>query len=66
MSNLDNYEHYKFLTVEDLISIIKKKDLEIKKISESRDMYYEYNKFHIGEISRLDKIIGEYRKKYNS
>ena len=61
MSSLDNYKHYQLLSVEDLISIIMKKDIEIKHLEKSRDMYYEYNKFHIEEITRLDKLIGEYR-----
>ena len=64
--SLDNYKHYQLLSVEDLISIIVKKDLEIKHLEKSRSMYYEYNKFHIEEIARLDKIIGEYREKYNN
>ena len=65
----DNYKHYLLLTVEDLISIIEKKDTEIhnllsklKETKESRDKYRDYNQFHIEEISRLDKIIGEYKK----
>ena len=64
MSSLDNYKHYLLLSVEDLVSIIKKKDIEIKQLEKSRDIYYEYNKFHIEEISRLDKVIGEYRNKH--
>jgi|TARA_B000000460_G_C21357516_1_gene323952 hypothetical protein len=64
----DEYKHYLLLTPEDLISIIEKKDKEIgnllvklKETKESRDKYYEYNKFHMEEITRLDKQIGEYK-----
>ncbi len=64
------YDHYLLLTPEELISLIEKKDNDIKnyqesfrKMKESRDKYYSYNQFHIEEISRLDKIIGDYKKK---
>ena len=68
----DEYKHYLFLTQEDLVSIIEKKEKEIKniliKLKETNDFknkYYEYNQFHIEEISRLDKIIGGYKKKFD-
>jgi hypothetical protein len=61
----DNYKHFSFLSIEDLIAIIEKKDTEISnlkktndEIKKSRDKYYAYNNFHIEEITRLDKIIG--------
>ena len=64
------YDHYLKLTKENLISLIEKKDIEItnikKRLKETRelkDKYYEYNKFHMEEIVRLDKIIGGFRKK---
>ena len=66
----DNYKHYHLLSVEDLVSFIERKDAEIinlkhelEKSKQSRDTYYDYNQFHIEEISRLDKIIGEYKDK---
>ena len=61
-----DYEHYLNLSKEDLIIIIKKKDHEINGIQRSlKDMkdlkkkYHDYNLFHMQEISRLDKVIGE-------
>ena len=64
----DNYKHYLLLSPEDLVLIIEKKDKEIQTIQETmkhikkeRDEYNAYNNFHIEEITRLDKIIGEYR-----
>lgn len=64
----EKYEHYKLLAVEDLVSCIKRKDIEIKNLKQKVDetnklknMYYQYNNFHIEEISRLDKIIGDYK-----
>ena len=66
----DKYKHYHLLSVGDLVSFIERKDAEIinlkhelEKSKESSDKYYEYNQFHIEEISRLDKIIGEYKNK---
>ena len=63
------YDHYLFLSKENLISMIEKQNIEIdtlkkslKETKESRDKYYEYNKFHMEEITRLDKQIGEYKK----
>tara|TARA_Y100000590_G_C15561826_1_gene955082 strand:+ start:788 stop:1003 length:216 start_codon:yes stop_codon:yes gene_type:complete len=63
-----DYQHYTLLSVEDLISIIEKKDIEInnlhkniKETKESRDKYYAFNKFHMEEITRLDKEIGRYK-----
>ena len=63
------YDHYRLLTIDNLISMIEKQDLEIsnlkkslKETKESRNQYYEYNKFHMEEITRLDKQIGQYRK----
>ena len=63
------YDHYRLLTIDNLISTIEKQDLEInnlkkslKETKESRNQYYEYNKFHMEEITRLDKQIGQYRK----
>lgn len=64
------YDHYRLLTIDNLISMIEKQDLEIsnlkkslKETKESRNQYYEYNKFHMEEITRLDKQIGQYRKR---
>ena len=61
-----DYEHYLNLSKEDLINVIKKKDNEIngiqqslKDIGELKKKYYNYNFFHMQEISRLDKVIGE-------
>tara|TARA_Y100001935_G_scaffold207787_2_gene177203 strand:- start:1017 stop:1226 length:210 start_codon:yes stop_codon:yes gene_type:complete len=61
-----DYEHYLKLSKEDLITIIKKKDHEINGIQRGlKDMgklkkkYHDYNLFHMQEISRLDKVIGE-------
>ena len=60
-----NYEHYNRLSKEDLISMIEKRDTEIKTVQKSlknanelKKQYYEYNKFHMEEIVRLDKEIG--------
>jgi len=64
MPNKD-YEHYNRLSKEDLISMIEKRDTEIKTVQKSlknanelKKQYYEYNKFHMEEIVRLDKEIG--------
>ena len=61
-----NYEHYNRLSKEDLISMVEKRDTEIAKIqtvlklaNELKKQYYEYNKFHMEEIVRLDKKIGK-------
>ena len=61
-----DYEHYNRLSKEDLISMIEKRDTEIKKVQKSlkhanelKKQYYEYNKFHMEEIVRLDKKIGK-------
>ena len=61
-----DYEHYLNLSKEDLIKIIKKKDNEINRIQrslkETRELkkkYHDYNRFHMQEISRLDKVIRE-------
>ena len=69
MSGKD-YKHYLLLTQKDLISMIEKKDNEIQslkmklqEVREERDKYCEYNQFHMEEITRLDKIIGGYKKK---
>ena len=69
MSGKD-YKHYLLLTQQDLILMIEKKDNEIQSlkqklegVKESRDKYCEYNQFHMEEITRLDKIIGGYKKK---
>ena len=66
----NDYKHYLLLTQQDLISMIEKKDNEIQslkmslqEVKESRDKYCSYNQFHMEEISRLDKIIGGYKKK---
>ena len=65
MPNKD-YEHYNKLSKEDLISMIEKRDIEIKTVQKSlknanelKKQYYEYNKFHMEEIVRLDKEIGK-------
>ena len=67
------YDHYLLLSKENLISMIEKQAIEInqlkqslEEIKESRNNYYEYNKFHMEEITRLDKKIGEYKKKDKS
>ena len=64
------YEHYLLLTQQDLISMIEKKDneiqslkLKLEEVKGERDKYCEYNQFHMEEITRLDKIIGGYKKK---
>jgi len=64
-----NKDHYLQLSKEELVAMIDIKELEIeniqaelKKAIEKRDEYYEYNKFHMQEITRLDKIIGQYKK----
>ena len=64
-----DYDHYLLLSVDDLISMIEKKDKEIMNITKkyqtmkaSRDKYAAYNQFHIEEIARLDKQIGNYKK----
>tara|TARA_B100000768_G_C10883505_1_gene210637 strand:+ start:170 stop:379 length:210 start_codon:yes stop_codon:yes gene_type:complete len=64
----EKYDHYKLLSVEDLVICIKRKDMEIKNLKQKVDetnklknMYYQYNNFHIEEISRLDIIIGDYK-----
>ena len=69
MSGKD-YKHYLLLTQQDLISMIEKKDneiqnlkLKLEEVREERDKYCEYNQFHMEEITRLDKIIGGYKKK---
>ena len=69
MSGQD-YKHYLLLTQQDLISMIEKKDneiqslkLKLQEVGEERDKYCEYNQFHMEEITRLDKIIGGYKKK---
>ena len=60
------YEHYRLLSSEDLISMIEKKDSDIKTLQknlkdtkELKEKYYAYNQFHIEEISRLDQEIGK-------
>ena len=65
MPNKD-YEHYNLLSKENLISMIEKRDTEIKNVQKSlehaielKKQYYEYNKFHMEEIVRLDKKIGK-------
>ena len=65
MPNKD-YEHYNRLSKEDLISMIEKRDTEIKTVQKSlknanelKKQYYEYNKFHMEEIVRLDKEVGK-------
>ena len=62
------YSHYHKLTKDDLISMIEKQAIEInqlkqslEEIKESRNNYYEYNKFHMEEITRLDREIGKYK-----
>ena len=64
---VSNYESY---PLEELICLLKDKDKEIevlkdnlRTMEESRNTYYLQNKFHIEEITRLDKIIGKYQKK---
>ena len=48
------YDHYLLLSKENLISMIEKQAIEInqlkqslEEIKESRNNYYEYNKFHM-------------------
>ncbi len=64
-----NKDHYLQLSKEELVAMIDIKEIEIENIQdelkmaiEKRDEYYEYNKFHMQEITRLDKIIGQYKK----
>ena len=68
------YDHYLQLSKENLITTIEQKDTELENIRENfknmeelKTKYYEYNKFHMEEISRLDKIIGKFKglKKLN-
>tara|TARA_B100000029_G_C16873836_1_gene704072 strand:+ start:173 stop:388 length:216 start_codon:yes stop_codon:yes gene_type:complete len=61
-----DYEHYRLLSSEDLISMIEKKDSDIKTLQknlkdtqELKNKYYAYNQYHMEEISRLDKTIGK-------
>ena len=63
----DNYNH---LSKDQLLSIIQKKDAEINKLEStlndmrsSKKYFYSLNQFHMEEISRLDKQIGQFRKK---
>ena len=62
------YEHYLQLSKENLITTIEQKDTELENIRENfknmeelKTKYYEYNKFHMDEISRLYKIIGKFK-----
>jgi|TARA_B100001094_G_scaffold324268_1_gene376610 hypothetical protein len=62
------YDHYNNLTKENLISTIEDKDNEIQKLKDTlkealrlRDYYFTYNKFHMEEIVRLDRKIGQYK-----
>ena len=64
-----NKDHYLQLSKEELVAMIDIKEMEIENLQdelkmaiEKRDEYYEYNKFHMQEITRLDKIIGQYKK----
>ena len=64
---MDNYNH---LSKDQLLSIIQKKDAEINKLETnlndmraSKEYFYSLNQFHMEEISRLDKQIGQFRKK---
>ena len=66
--SIEIYKHYFLLPPPDLISLIENKDEDIKALTDSfknmkkeRDKYYDYNEFHIKEITRLDKIIGKYK-----
>lgn len=56
---------YNNLSINELIDIIKTKDKEIRILKESENKYFLQNKFHIEEITRLDKIIGGYKKDKN-
>ena len=56
-----NYDSY---SLEELILLLKDKEISIIKddlrtMEGSRNTYYLQNKFHIEEITRLDKIIGK-------
>lgn len=62
------YDHYLQLSKENLITTIEQKDTELENIRENfknmeelKTKYYEYNKFHMEEISRLDKMIGNFK-----
>ena len=62
------YDHYLQLSKENLITTIEQKDTELENIRENfknmeelKTKYYEYNKFHMEEISRLDKMIGKFK-----
>ena len=61
-----DYKHFYRLSKEDLIFMIEKKDDEIKQLKSSlkkeqslKIKYNLYNNFHMGEITKLDKIIGK-------
>tara|TARA_B100001123_G_scaffold442285_1_gene585536 strand:+ start:4386 stop:4601 length:216 start_codon:yes stop_codon:yes gene_type:complete len=60
---MDN--EYNNLSINELVDIIKTKDKEIRILKESENKYFLQNKFHIEEITRLDKIIGGYKKDKN-
>ena len=50
------YEHYLHLSKEDKQLQNRMKELKILK-----EKYYSYNMFHMKEIARLDKVIGQYK-----
>ena len=60
-----DYENYLNLSNEDLITIIKKNNeinsiqRYLKDMEKLKKKYHDYNLFHMQEISRLDKVIGE-------
>tara|TARA_B100001094_G_C17937007_1_gene673619 strand:- start:76 stop:309 length:234 start_codon:yes stop_codon:yes gene_type:complete len=55
-------DNLNLLSKEELIQVIQEQASEFYLMKESRDKYFLQNKFHIEEITRLDKIIGEYKK----
>ena len=46
------------MTIEQKDDEIKEFQKSLKKMEKLKDEYYEYNKFHMEEIVRLDKTIG--------
>ena len=59
------YGYYLNLSKETLIETIERHDNKIEelkknlnKMEELKDKYYKYNKYHMEEVSRLDKQIG--------
>mgnify|MGYP001341134202 CR=1 FL=1 len=63
-------DDYTQLSKDQLLLIIQKKNAKINKLETnindlraSKEYFYTLNQFHMEEISRLDKEIGQFRKK---